>query len=238
MTGVSLTRDAADMVLDTAPAAARPQPESTSSRRTQIAAPAPPPAGRSATADIVEAPPVDISYETSVTGRDAEVLWEHYWANFEPLGELSVQRQYSDHEEMIELFANPRVLKIVAREAGRPVGFVMITNSLEDVPELSPRFLRRRYPEQAARDAIYVGIYVAVEPEHRGITLSYRLYLECWQLVANQGGVLVIDVCDFNRRTFDTDVLLRQIARAYPNSTVAELDRQTWYGMELPEPMI
>jgi hypothetical protein len=48
----------------------------------------------------------------------------------------------------------------------------------------------------------------------------------------------VIDVCDFNRRTFDTDVLLRQIARAFPNSNVAELDRQTWYGMELPEPMI
>jgi hypothetical protein len=97
VTGVSLTRDAADIVLDTAPAVARPQPESTPSRRTQVAAPAPPPSGRSATADIVEAPPVDISYETLVTGRDAEVLWEHYWANFEPLGELSVQRQYSDH---------------------------------------------------------------------------------------------------------------------------------------------
>ena len=235
---MSLTRDAADVGLDTTRPATRTQTDAAAGRRPTAGAPAPPPVGRSHTADIAESPAVDITYETMVEGADAELLWQHYWANFEPLADVSVQRQVSDYEEMIELFANPRVLKIVAREAGRPVGFVMITNSLEDVPELSPRFLRRRYPEHAARDSIYVGIYVAVEPSHRGITLSYRLYLECWQLVANQSGVLVIDVCEFNRRTFDTDVLLRQIARAFPNSNVAELDRQTWYGMELPEPMI
>jgi predicted GNAT superfamily acetyltransferase len=172
-----------------------------------------------------------------IVGDDADVLWRHYWANFEPLTELSVQKQHSDREEMIELLANPRVLKIVGREAGRPVGFAMITNWLDDVPELSPRFLRRRYPEHAARNAIYVGVYVVVAPEHRGITLFHRLYLDCWQLVANNAGVLVVDTCEFNRQAFDTDALANRIARAFPNSTVAELDRQTWYAMELPEPM-
>jgi predicted GNAT superfamily acetyltransferase len=113
----------------------------------------------------------------------------------------------------------------------------MITNWLDDVPELSPRFLRRRYPEHAARNAIYVGVYVVVAPEHRGITLFHRLYLDCWQLVANNAGVLVVDTCEFNRQAFDTDALANRIARAFPNSTVAELDRQTWYAMELPEPM-
>jgi hypothetical protein len=49
--------------------------------------------------------------------------------------------------------------------------------------------------------------------------------------------VLVVDTCEFNRQAFDTDVLANRIARAFPNSTVAELDRQTWYAMELPEPM-
>jgi len=165
------------------------------------------------------------------------LLWEHYWANFEPLTELSVQRQHSDRDEMLELFANPRVLKIVGRDAGRPVGFAMITNSLEDVPELSPRFLRRRYPEQASRNAIYVGIYVVVDPAHRGMTLFHRLYLDCWQLVAEQAGVLVVDTCEFNRQAFDTDNLARTVAQAFPNSVVDEIDRQTWYGLELPLPM-
>jgi len=186
---------------------------------------------------VVEAPPVEISHETAIAGAEAELLWELYRVNFEPLSELAVQRQSSDHDEMMELFANRRVLKIVGRRAGQPIGFVMITNSLEDVPELSPRFLRRRYPEQAARNAIYVGVYVAVAAQHRALSLAHRLYLECWQLVANNAGVLVIDVCEFNRQAFGTDVLLRRIARAFPNSAVSELDRQTWYGMELPEPM-
>jgi hypothetical protein len=231
---VSSSRQSAETVLDAPPMRSVALSEVRAAKPDLAQPPAP---GRSSTADIVEAPPVDITHETVIVGDDADVLWRHYWANFEPLTELSVQKQHSDREEMIELLANPRVLKIVGREAGRPVGFAMITNSLDDVPELSPRFLRRRYPEHAARNAIYVGVYVVVAPEHRGITLFHRLYLDCWQLVANNAGVLVVDTCEFNRQAFDTDALANRIARAFPNSTVAELDRQTWYAMELPEPM-
>lgn len=198
---------------------------------------APPEPARSTSSATGVAPAVAISHELEITGAEADLLWSHYWANFEPLTELSVQRQHSDREEMLSLFANPRVLKIVGRDAGRPVGFAMITNSLEDVPELSPRFLRRRYPEQAARNAIYVGIYVVVDPAHRGMTLFHRLYLDCWQLVAEQAGVLVVDTCEFNRQAFDTDNLARTVAQAFPNSVVDEIDRQTWYGLELPLPM-
>jgi hypothetical protein len=231
---VSSSRQSAESVLDAPPIRSAAHLEAPAVRPDL---PQPPAPGRSSTAEIVEAPPVDITHETVIVGPDAELLWQHYWASFEPLTELSVQKQHSDHDEMSELFANPRVLKIVGREAGRPVGFAMITNSLDDVPELSPRFLRRRYPEHAARDAIYVGVYVVVAPEHRGITLFHRLYLDCWQLVANNAGVLVVDTCEFNRQAFDTDALANRVARAFPNSTVAELDRQTWYAMELPEPM-
>lgn len=186
----------------------------------------------------MEAPPVDITHETVITGPDADLLWQHYWSSFEPLTELAVQTQHSDRDELLELLANRRVLKVVGREAGRPVGLAMITNSLEDVPELSPRFLRKQYPDHAARDAIYVFMYIAVAPEHRGITLFHRLYVDCWQLVANNAGVLVFDTCEFNRQMFDTDNLTRRIARGFPNSSVVELDRQTWYAMELPEPMV
>ena len=180
---------------------------------------------------------VPISLERVVTGAVADELWRQYWANFEPLQRLAVQKQHSDREEFMWLLAYPVVLTYIGWEGARPVGMAMITSSLEDVPELSPDFLRARFPEQAARNAIYVGIYVMVDPEHRGLTLFHRLYMECWQLAARASGVLVVDTCEFNRTAFDTDELARRIGEGFPNCTVSVLDRQTWYAAELPEPL-
>ncbi|HSJ91973.1 MAG TPA: hypothetical protein VK917_07880 [Ilumatobacter sp.] len=185
----------------------------------------------------VEPAPVPISVERVITGPVAEELWRQYWANFAPLRALAVQKQHSDREEFLDLLANPDVITYVGWEGRRPVGMAMITNSLEDVPELSPDFLRARFPEQAARNAIYVGVYVMVDPNHRGITLFHRLYMECWQLAARARGVLVVDTCEFNRTAFNTDELARRIGEGFPNCTVSVLDRQTWYAAELPEPL-
>lgn len=198
---------------------------------------APPPPQPISEQSYVEPPPVRISMERTVTGAVADELWRQYWANFSPLRALAVQKQHSDRDEFLALLANPDVITYVGWEGSRPVGMAMITNSLEDVPELSPDFLRARFPDQAARDAIYVGIYVMVDPDHRGITLFHRLYMECWQLAARARGVLVVDTCEFNRTRFDTDELARRIGEGFPNCTVSVLDRQTWYAAELPEPL-
>lgn len=185
----------------------------------------------------LEPAPVHVSEERVVTGDVADELWRQYWANFEPLQALAVQKQHSDRDEFLALLANPRVVTFVGWEHDRPVGMAMITNSLEDVPELSPAFLRARFPEQAARDAVYVGIYVMVDPAHRGVTLFHRLYMACWQLAAKARGVLVVDTCQFNRTTFDTDNLAQRIGAGFPNCTVSVIDQQTWYAAELPEPL-
>lgn len=180
---------------------------------------------------------VTITHELSLTGEVAEQLWVAYEANFAPLADLAIQKQSSDREEMIACFANPNFTKIVAWQAGTPVGFGLITNVLEEVPELSPAFLRNKYPEHAARNAIYVGIYVMVAPGQRGLTLFSRLYTEMWQIPASVDGKLVFDICDFNRTMFNTDQLVDQIASAFPRGSVSVVDRQTWYVADLPEPI-
>lgn len=185
-----------------------------------------------------EPPPVRISVERVITGDVADELWRQYWANFAPLRTLAAQKQHSDRDEFLALLANPEVITYVGWEGDRPVGMAMVTNSLDDVPELSPDFVRERFPEQAGRDAVYVGIYVMVDPNHRGITLFHRLYMECWQLAARARGVLIVDTCEFNRTTFDTDDLARRVGEGFPNCTVSVLDRQTWYAAVLPEPLL
>jgi hypothetical protein len=193
----------------------------------------PPSPGRSSTA-TTEAPSVVITHHLTVDGEEADALWQLYYSNLEPLTDFAVQKQYSERDEMMALFANPRVVKIIGREQGRAVGLAIVTNSLEDVPEISPRFLRRRYPDYAARDAIYCGMYVVVDPRHRGISLFHRLYIELWQVVAKASGVLIFDTCEFNREMFDVDNLAHRIASAFPSSTLGHIDRQTWYAAELP----
>lgn len=178
-----------------------------------------------------------ISHERVVEGHDAERLHAAYRANFDPLAELAMQAQSSGRDVMLAQFADPRIIKIVARERGVPVGLGMVTNHLEAVPDINPEFLRARFPSHAEHDRIYLGMYVMVVPGHRGLTLFHRLYLEMWQLPARAGGVMVFDVCEFNRTAFDTDELARKIAANFPHSSVDVLDRQTWYAAELPEPL-
>lgn len=182
--------------------------------------------------------PTVISHELVIDGEPADLLWQAYLANIEPLAEVAILRHVDGRDEFLAQLVNPRIVKIVGWQAGLPVGLAMVTNSLEDVAEISPRFLRSKYPDHAARDAIFVGMLVMVSQPMRGRTLFGRLYTELWQVPALVGGVLIFDVCDFNRTMFDTDQLTQRIASAFPRSSVAVVDRQTWYAAELPEPLI
>ena len=183
------------------------------------------------------APPVSITHEFVITGEPAEALWDAYRDNFEPLKSLAILRHFDSREEVLDQLANPKIHKIVGWQEGRPVGLAMVTNSLEDVTEISPEFLRAKYPDYAARNAIYCGMLVMVSHALRGRTLFGRLYTELWQVPALEAGILVFDVCEFNRMMFDTDELTKRIASSFPRSAVEVLDRQTWYVAALPEPI-
>jgi hypothetical protein len=180
--------------------------------------------------------PIIITHELSIKGPKAEELWEAYRTNFEPLAELAVLQHVYSRDEVLAEFMNPRITKIVGWQGDRPVGLAMVTNSLEDVPQISPAFLRSKYPEHAARNAIYVGILVMVAPGVRGLTLFGRLSTELWQIPATVDGVLVFDVCDFNRE-LGAERLAERIASHFPRSALKVLDRQTWFVAELPEPI-
>ena len=181
--------------------------------------------------------PISITHELSITGTEAEALWEAYRTNFEPLSELAVLQHFFTREEVLDELANPRITKIVGWQGVEPVGLAMVTNSLEDVPQISPAYLRAKYPRHAARNTIYFGILVMVAPGLRGRTLFGQLYTELWQVPARQGGVLVFDICDFNREMFGAEQLMQRIADNFPRSAVRVLDRQTWYVADLPEPI-
>jgi hypothetical protein len=185
----------------------------------------------------VKRAPVSITTEYVLTGEAAERLSEMHLANFAALKTVAIQSQTASREELLELFANPKFVKVVAWKNGVPVGLGVMTNHLEEVPEISHEFLQMRYPEQAARNAIFWGIYVTVDANHRGVTLFSRLTTAMGQLTARSGGVFIYDMCEYNRQVGRVDALATQMSRLFPNSKVSIVDTQTWYVAELPEPI-
>lgn len=181
--------------------------------------------------------PIRITHERVMTGRSAARLCDAYEVSFGPLAPLAIQHQSDNRERVLVDLADERILKIVAWQGDEPVGLGMVTNHLELLEQISAPFLQARFPEHSARGAVFVGMYVMVASALRGLTIFSRVYTEMWQVPARVGGVLVFDVCEFNRTTFDADGIAQRIADTFPHADLQVIDRQTWYAVELPEPL-
>jgi hypothetical protein len=180
---------------------------------------------------------VTITRAAVVDGPLADTMWDFYRANFEPLTTRAILQHLFTRDEILGELANPNITKIIAWSGGDPVGLGLVTSDLECVPQVSPEYLRVRYPEHAARGAIHYGIMVVVAPNYRGRTLSARLSLELWRLAAEDRGVLVFDVCNFNRTELAGDALAEYLAAQFPGSSVGVVDQQSWFVAELPNPL-
>lgn len=178
-----------------------------------------------------------LSRELIITGDRAEALWEMYRETFVPLRELAIQQHLWSREEIIGELANEEIVKFVGWNDGVPVGLCMITNNLELVPMISPQFLNHRFPAYAKRRAIYYGIMIFVRAGFRGRTLFARLTAQMGRETARNGGVVVFDMCSFNREHSALDQSLARLARPVKNSSMAIVDQQTWFAIELPEPL-
>jgi hypothetical protein len=172
-----------------------------------------------------------------VVGDDAEAIWQMYEEAFTPLDELAAQRHLWTREEVLAELANPAIVKFIGWSGDYPVGLAMVTNELELVPMISPAFLRHRFPEHAARNAIFYGIVIFVRAGFRGKTLFARLGALMGQETALHGGVVLFDVCSYNREHAAVDANLGRLAVPVPNSAMTMVDQQSWFAIELPEPL-
>lgn len=178
-----------------------------------------------------------ISHETIVTGPLAAALWAEYYEAFSPLEELALLCHLYSRETFDALLQNPNIVKIVGWQDEKPVGLSMVTNHLELVPQISPKFLRRRYPEQAERNAIFFAIMLFVSTGLRSRTLFARLSVSTCQLTAASAGVIVMDVSDHILKTHAWDTKLQTVASMYRGADLARIDDQSYWAVTLPEPL-
>jgi hypothetical protein len=161
-------------------------------------------------------------------------LWELYAEAFEPFRELALLCHMYPRSLFEELVRDPRVFKVVGWRDGRPVALAAVTNVLDLVPQISPPFLRRRYPEQALRQAIYFAMFICVSERFRTSTMFARLIAGMGQVAATRQGLVVCDISKLNRDA-DLDSLIGRIVGWFPESSFEEIDSQHYYAAVLPE---
>lgn len=161
-------------------------------------------------------------------------LWDLYFDAFEPLQELALLNHLYPRADFEAMLADERVSKLIAWVEGAPVGLAMITNELELVPQISPRFLHARYPEQAADRAVFFGIMVFVADSHRRSTTFARLIAGMGQITAEASGVVVFDICRHNLAAIELDKQIASISRWFPGSSFEQIDEQHYFAATLP----
>lgn len=175
-----------------------------------------------------------VSVELAPDGRWWPELWSLYADAFEPLQELALLNHLYSRDAFEGLLEDERVSKLIAWVEGRPVGLAMITNVLEIVPQISPPFLRRLYPDETARRAVFFGIMVFVADTTRLTSVFARLIAGMGQITAEAGGVVVFDICRHNMETIELDRQINAIARWFPGSSFEQVDEQRYFAARLP----
>jgi len=173
----------------------------------------------------------DVAFEKTVDGDVAERFWDLYLEAFAPLRTRAAARHVLRREEFDEEMADHRVTKLLARDdRGAAVGLTTLATDLAAVPWVSPEFYAARYPEHAARGAIwYIGFTLA-HPSRR----STRTFLDMIDalvahLVENRV-VCAYDVSRFNDDSLRFADNLRRHLEHTQVVTVETVDQQTYYA--------
>ncbi|GGK12711.1 hypothetical protein GCM10010124_01540 [Pilimelia terevasa] len=150
-----------------------------------------------------------------------------YRAAFGPLLRAAAARHMLSAEEFAEEMADPRIIKHVAWSDGEPVALTTVTTDLDAVAWISPEFYAARYPQYAARKAIFYLGYTLIRPEYQNSGLYQRFNIRIGAQAKRADGILAMDVCGFNaarRLPEGVAAMARQFGGA-----LTQVDTQSYY---------
>ncbi|HEX8510197.1 MAG TPA: hypothetical protein VF635_11985 [Propionibacteriaceae bacterium] len=184
-----------------------------------------------ATADGPVVPGPGVSVELTLHAHHRERFYELYLEAFGPMRTLAPARQVLHHDEFLDEMADPRVLKYVAWDhEGEPVALATLTSDLSTVPWISPEYFAARYPEQAARRAVYYLGFALAHPTRRSTPAFRQVFVTILHKLAREKAVCAYDMCGFNNQTVGLAQHIETVGGQLVDGFVEVLDTQTYYG--------
>jgi hypothetical protein len=175
-----------------------------------------------------------VTIESTVTGLDADDLYDMYRAAFLPLHSRAAFGHLLPRSEFDSELTAPTVSKIIAWDhKDRAIGMATLTTDLTTEP-VSEWFYADRFPEEYARHELFYLGFLLVRPDaQRGGVLAALVRTVVSQ-VSEAGGVVAFDVCKFNDDTFKFAEVCALLARRIRPCSIATVDVQTFYAVSFP----
>ena len=172
-----------------------------------------------------------VTIETIVDDDTAERFLELYRHSFAPLEGLAAARQSLTDDEFLSEMRDETVLKFIGWDRReRPAAMVVINTDLDTVPWVSPEFWRRRYPEQAARGAVFYFGALLVSPDVRGGPWAHRMLAETVRYTARHHAVAAFDCCQHNVDEVQLPRMIAEVANALSFVETERVDTQAYYA--------
>jgi hypothetical protein len=159
-----------------------------------------------------------------------EEFYGLYRAAFEPLRTLAAARQVLTAAEFVEEMADDRVEKYVVYDAGgRAVALSTLATDLSAVPWIEPAYFAARYPEHAARGALFYLGFTLVHPDHQSSRVFSLSIAAIIRRLAEARAVVAYDICAHNDTVRQLGAGLERAQTAKADVTVTTVDAQTYY---------
>ncbi|MCW2810742.1 MAG: hypothetical protein JWP61_1200 [Friedmanniella sp.] len=166
----------------------------------------------------------------------AASLYPTYLHAYEALRTRAAARHVLTAAEFAAEMSDPRIEKFVVwgdEDAG-PVALTTLTDDVTAVPWASPEFYRARYPDAAARGALFYLGYTLVDATRRRSAALLYMVEAINRRVQEAGGVVGFDVCGYN----EAQGVGRQIARLFGScERIDALDTQSYYAADYRVPV-
>jgi hypothetical protein len=123
------------------------------------------------------------------------------------------------------------VLKFVGWDRnGDPAAMLILATDLRHVSWISQEFYESRYPEQAARKAIFYVVAALVRPTARGSLWFRAVLLESIKYAASRRGVGCIDCCQHNVENVQIPRIVDRLSASVAEVEPQEIDTQSYFA--------
>ena len=164
-----------------------------------------------------------------------EQAWDFYCAAFDELRTEAVQRHVMHREEFDVQMTDDRVLKLVGLQDGRVVGLAAITEDLDAVPQISPEYFERRWPQLYAERRIWYVVFIAAQAGAAGTGMYVQLIRGIVERIKSNDGMAAADICSYNENVHALPEMLRRASgRVAGSATRQLLDTQSYWLYEFP----
>lgn len=175
-----------------------------------------------------------VTIETVIDETTTEQFLELYRAAFDPLETLAAGRQALTDDEFRHEMCDETVLKFVGWDRReRPVAMAVISTDLDSVPWISPAFWRERYPEHAARGAIFYFGALLVSPTVRGGPWAHRMLTETVKFTGRNRAVAAFDCCQHNVESVELPRLIAEVSHRLAITETQQVDAQVYFAYVL-----